>query len=42
MSAEKRIRELKERITTYYETKIIEDPDEIVKACMKNALYSLL
>jgi two-component system, OmpR family, sensor histidine kinase VicK len=31
MSAEKRIRELKEGITTHYGTRVIEDPDEIVK-----------
>jgi hypothetical protein len=30
MSAEKRIRELKEGITTHYETKVIEDPDDVV------------
>jgi two-component system, OmpR family, sensor histidine kinase VicK len=31
MSAEKRIRELKQGITTYYETKVIEDPDEVIR-----------
>jgi CheY-like chemotaxis protein len=31
MSAEKRIRELKQGITTRYQTKVIEDPDEVVK-----------
>src|SRR5215469_5499194 len=31
MSAEKRIRELKDGITTHYQTKVIEDPDEVVK-----------
>ena len=31
MSAEKRIRELKEGIITHYETKVIEDPDEVVR-----------
>src|SRR3989441_4324026 len=31
ISAEKRIRELEQGITTHYETKIIEDPDEVVK-----------
>jgi two-component system, OmpR family, sensor histidine kinase VicK len=31
MSAEKRIRELKDGITTHYRTKVVEDPDEVVK-----------
>ena len=31
MSGEKRIRELKEGITTHYETKVIEDPDDVIK-----------
>jgi two-component system, OmpR family, sensor histidine kinase VicK len=31
MSAEKRIRELKDGITTHYQTKVIEDPDDVVK-----------
>src|SRR5215469_7312809 len=31
ISAEKRIRELKVGITTHYETKVIEDPDDVVK-----------
>jgi nitrogen-specific signal transduction histidine kinase len=31
VSAEKRIRELEQGITTHYETKIVQDPDEIVK-----------
>ncbi|MGC2682126.1 MAG: hypothetical protein WA323_09680, partial [Candidatus Nitrosopolaris sp.] len=31
MSAEKRIRELKEGVTIHYQTKVIEDPDEVVK-----------
>jgi two-component system sensor histidine kinase VicK len=31
MSAEKRIRELKDGITTHYETKVIEDPDGVIK-----------
>ncbi|MDQ6865409.1 MAG: HAMP domain-containing histidine kinase, partial [Thermoproteota archaeon] len=31
ISAEKRIRELEQGITMHYETKIIEDPDEVVK-----------
>jgi two-component system, OmpR family, sensor histidine kinase VicK len=31
MSAEKRIKELKEGITTHYQTKVIEDPDDVVK-----------
>ena len=31
MSAEKRMKELKEGITTYYQTKVIEDPDDVVK-----------
>ncbi|MGB6592842.1 MAG: hypothetical protein WBE68_15185 [Candidatus Nitrosopolaris sp.] len=31
MSAEKRIRELNERVTIHYQTKVIEDPDEVVK-----------
>jgi hypothetical protein len=31
MSAEKRIRELKQGIITHYQTKVIEDPDEVVK-----------
>jgi hypothetical protein len=31
MSAEKRTRELKEGITTHYETKVIEDPDGVIK-----------
>jgi two-component system, OmpR family, sensor histidine kinase VicK len=31
MAAEKRIRELKQGITTHYQTKVIEDPDEVVK-----------
>jgi Histidine kinase-, DNA gyrase B-, and HSP90-like ATPase len=32
MSADKRIRELKEGLTIHYQTKVIEDPDEVVKA----------
>jgi len=32
ISAEKRIRELEEGITTHYQTKVIEDPDDVVKA----------
>jgi len=31
MSAEKRIRELKEGVTIHYQTKVIDDPDEVVK-----------
>ena len=31
MSVEKRIRELKEGITTHYQTEVIEDPDDVVK-----------
>jgi two-component system, OmpR family, sensor histidine kinase VicK len=31
MSADKRIRELKEGVTTHYQTKVIEDPDDAVK-----------
>jgi two-component system, OmpR family, sensor histidine kinase VicK len=31
MSAEKRIRELKEGVTIHYQTKVIEDPDDVVK-----------
>ncbi|MGB6530057.1 MAG: histidine kinase dimerization/phospho-acceptor domain-containing protein, partial [Candidatus Nitrosopolaris sp.] len=31
MSAEKRIGELKEGITTHYQTKVIEDPDDVIK-----------
>jgi two-component system, OmpR family, sensor histidine kinase VicK len=31
MAAEKRIGELKQGITTHYQTKVIEDPDEVVK-----------
>jgi hypothetical protein len=31
MSAQKRIRELKDGITTHYQTKVIEDPDDVVK-----------
>jgi two-component system, OmpR family, sensor histidine kinase VicK len=31
MSAEKRIRELKDGITTHYQTKVIEDPDDVIK-----------
>jgi two-component system sensor histidine kinase VicK len=31
ISAEKRIRELKEGVTMHYQTKVIEDPDEVVK-----------
>src|SRR5215813_6478684 len=31
MSAEKRMRELKQGIITHYQTKVIEDPDEVVK-----------
>ena len=31
MSAEKRIRELKHGITTHYQTKVIEDPDDVIK-----------
>ena len=31
MSAEKRVRELNEGITTHYQTKVIEDPDEVVR-----------
>jgi two-component system, OmpR family, sensor histidine kinase VicK len=31
MSAEKRIKELKEGITMHFETKVIEDPDDVVK-----------
>jgi two-component system, OmpR family, sensor histidine kinase VicK len=30
MAAEKRIRELEEGITTHYQTKVVEDPDEVV------------
>ena len=40
MSAEKRIRELKQGMTTHYETKIIEDPDEIVKEISRLAANS--
>jgi two-component system, OmpR family, sensor histidine kinase VicK len=40
ISAEKRIRELKQGITTHYETKIIEDPDEIVKEISRVAANS--
>ncbi len=47
ISAEKRIRELEQGITTHYETKIIEDPDEIVKEIVRltansNELYTCL
>ena len=31
MSAEKRIRDLEQGITTHYQTKVIEDPDEVVR-----------
>jgi two-component system, OmpR family, sensor histidine kinase VicK len=31
ISAEKRMKELKEGITMHYETKVIEDPDAVVK-----------
>jgi signal transduction histidine kinase len=31
MSADKRIRELKEGVTIHYQTKVIEDPDDVVK-----------
>jgi signal transduction histidine kinase len=31
VSAEKRIRELKDGITTHYETKVVEDPDDVIK-----------
>jgi hypothetical protein len=31
MSADKRIRELKEGVTIHYQTKVIEDPDDAVK-----------
>ena len=31
ISVEKRIRELEEGITTHYQTKVIEDPDDVVK-----------
>jgi two-component system, OmpR family, sensor histidine kinase VicK len=31
MSAEKRMKELEEGITTHYETKVIEDPDDVIK-----------
>jgi hypothetical protein len=31
MSAEKRIRELKQGITTHYQTNVIEDPDEVIR-----------
>jgi two-component system, OmpR family, sensor histidine kinase VicK len=31
ISAERRIRELKDGITTHYQTKVVEDPDEVVK-----------
>jgi two-component system, OmpR family, sensor histidine kinase VicK len=31
MSAERRIRELEDGITTHYQTKVIEDPDEVVR-----------
>jgi two-component system, OmpR family, sensor histidine kinase VicK len=47
MSAEKRIRELKQGITTHYETKIIEDPDNVVKEISRliansNEVYTCL
>ena len=47
ISAEKRIRELEQGITTHYETKIIEDPDETVKEIVRltansNELYTCL
>ena len=31
MPAEKRIRELKEGVTIHYQSKVIEDPDDVVK-----------
>jgi signal transduction histidine kinase len=31
ISAEKRIREIEEGITTHYQTKVIEDPDEVIR-----------
>ena len=31
MSAEKRMKELKEGVTMHFETKVIEDPDDVVK-----------
>jgi two-component system, OmpR family, sensor histidine kinase VicK len=31
ISAEKRIKELKQGITTHYQTKVIEDPDEVIR-----------
>ena len=31
MSAERRIKELEDGITTHYQTKVIEDPDEVVR-----------
>jgi two-component system, OmpR family, sensor histidine kinase VicK len=40
MSAEKRIRELKQGITTHYQTKVIEDPDEVVKEIGRQVAYS--
>jgi hypothetical protein len=47
MSAEKRIRELKEGITMHYETKVIEDPDDVIKeisrlAANSNEFYTCL
>jgi two-component system, OmpR family, sensor histidine kinase VicK len=47
ISAEKRIRVLEQGITTHYETRIIEDPDEIVKEIARltassNELYTCI
>jgi len=40
MSAEKRIRELKQGITTHYQTKVIEDPDAVVKEIARQVANS--
>ncbi|MGB6527844.1 MAG: ATP-binding protein [Candidatus Nitrosopolaris sp.] len=40
MSAEKRIRELKQGIITHYQTKVIEDPDEVVKEISRQVANS--
>jgi hypothetical protein len=40
MSADKRIRELKEGLTIHYQTKVIEDPDEVVKAIGRQIVNS--
>jgi len=42
ISAEKRIRDLEQGITTHYETKIIEDPDEVVKEFSSNELNTCI